>query len=57
MLLYANLAILIHSLIFELILPNTNSAINLATSLSIPSSLFKTLKAISTNSSLMYGLR
>ncbi len=39
----ANLAILIHSRIFELNLSNTNSAINLATSFSIPSSLFKTL--------------
>ena len=41
----ANLPILIHSLIFALNLLNTNSAIILATSFSIPSSLFKTLTA------------
>ena len=47
----ASLAILTHSLIFALGLLNTNSAMTVATSFSIPSSRLKTCTAISTNSS------
>ena len=57
MLLFANLAILTHSLMFALRSLNTDSAINSATSFSMSSSLSKTLTATSTNSSLVYGLR
>src|SRR5918995_7339522 len=56
--LLASLAILTHSLMFELLsLLYTPSAIRRAISLSTPSSLSNTFTTISTNSSSVYGLK